>query len=74
MTASKQSQDGTQFHPDSPDDGLRRYPKHVEFYVCVSVLELFLRCPTPRLHCFLSSHWPSFRFLFEEFYNRIKLG
>jgi hypothetical protein len=23
----------------------------------------FLRCPTPRLHCFLSSHWPSFRFL-----------
>ena len=23
----------------------------------------FLGCPTPRLHCFLSSHWPSFRFL-----------
>jgi hypothetical protein len=23
----------------------------------------FLRYPTPRLHCFLSSHWPSFRFL-----------
>jgi hypothetical protein len=23
----------------------------------------FLRCPTPWLHCFLSSHWPSFRFL-----------
>ena len=23
----------------------------------------FLRCPTPRLHCFLSSHWPSLRFL-----------
>ena len=22
-----------------------------------------LRCPTPRLHRFLSSHWPSFRFL-----------
>ena len=22
-----------------------------------------LRCPTPRLHCFLSSHWLSFRFL-----------
>ena len=22
-----------------------------------------LRCPTPRLHCFLSSNWPSFRFL-----------
>src|SRR5215475_10718061 len=24
---------------------------------------VFLRCPTPRPHCFLSSHWPSFRFL-----------
>jgi len=24
---------------------------------------VFLRCPTPRLHCFLSSHWPSLRFL-----------
>ena len=24
---------------------------------------VFLGCPTPRLHCFLSSHWPSFRFL-----------
>ena len=24
---------------------------------------VFLRCLTPRLHCFLSSHWPSFRFL-----------
>jgi len=24
---------------------------------------VFLRCPTPRLHCFLSSHWPSFRVL-----------
>ena len=24
---------------------------------------VFLRCPTPRLHCFLSSPWPSFRFL-----------
>jgi len=22
-----------------------------------------LRCPTPRLHCFLPSHWPSFGFL-----------
>ena len=22
-----------------------------------------LRCRTPKLHCFLSSHWPSFRFL-----------
>jgi len=24
---------------------------------------IFLHCPTPSLHCFLSSHWPSFRFL-----------
>jgi len=24
---------------------------------------VFLRCPTHRLHCFLSSHWSSFRFL-----------
>ena len=24
---------------------------------------VFLRCTTPRLHCFLSCHWPSFRFL-----------
>ena len=24
---------------------------------------VFLPCPTPRLHRFLSSHWPSFRFL-----------
>ena len=24
---------------------------------------VFLRCTIPRLHCFLSSHWPSFRFL-----------
>ena len=24
---------------------------------------VLLHCPTPRLHCFLSSHWPSFRFL-----------
>ena len=24
---------------------------------------VFLRCPTPRLHCFISSYWPSCRFL-----------
>ena len=24
---------------------------------------VFLLCPIPRLHCFLSSHWPSCRFL-----------
>ena len=35
-------------------------------YVCMYVYRfqnVFLRCPTPRLHCFLSSHWPSFGFL-----------
>ena len=33
-------------------------------YVCIyRVQNVFLRCPTPRLHCFLSSHWPSLRFL-----------
>ena len=30
-------------------------------YVCR--FQNVLRCPTSRLHCFLSSHWPSFRFL-----------
>jgi len=32
-------------------------PKYIYIYISV------LRCPTPRLHCFLSSHGPSFRFL-----------
>ena len=32
--------------------------------VCIYwVQKVYLRCPTPRLHCFLSSHWPSLRFL-----------
>ena len=32
--------------------------------VCIYRFQnVFLRCPTPRLHCFLSSHWPSFKFL-----------
>ena len=31
-------------------------------YVC-RFQNVVLRCPTPRLHCFLSSHLPSFRFL-----------
>jgi len=36
----------------------------VKMYVCIyRVQKVFLRCPTPRLHCFLSSHWPSLRFL-----------
>ena len=33
-------------------------------YACICrVQNVFLRCPTPRLNCFISSHWPSFRFL-----------
>ena len=31
-------------------------------YVC-RFQNVVLHCPTPRLHCFLSSHWPLFRFL-----------
>ena len=31
-------------------------------YVC-RFQYVVLRCPTPRLHRFLSSHWPSFKFL-----------
>ena len=35
-----------------------------EVSVCIyRVQSVFLRCPPPRLHCFLSSHWPSIRFL-----------
>ena len=39
---------------------------YVCIYVCTCVCRfqnVVLRCPTARLHCFLSSHWPSFRFL-----------
>ena len=35
-------------------------------YVCMYVCRfqnVVLCCPTSRLHCFVSSHWPSFRFL-----------
>ena len=32
-------------------------------YVYIGFKTFFLRCPTPRLHRFLSSHCPSFRFL-----------
>ena len=32
-------------------------------YVYIGFKTFFLRCPTPRHHCFLSSHWPSCRFL-----------
>jgi len=39
---------------------------YVRMCVCMYVCRfqnLVLRFPTPRLHCFLSSHWPSHRFL-----------
>ena len=39
---------------------------YVCMYVCVYVFRfqnVVLRCRTLRLHCFLSSHWPSFKFL-----------
>ena len=32
-------------------------------YVLYRFQNVILRCLTPRLHCFPSSHWPSFRFL-----------
>ena len=35
---------------------------YIYIYIC-RFQNLVLRCPTHRLHCFLSSHWPSFRFL-----------
>ena len=35
----------------------------IYIYIYISVSKLFPRCPTPRFHWFLSSHWPSFRFL-----------
>jgi hypothetical protein len=43
--------------------------KYVYMYVCMYVcmyacrFQNVLCCLTPRLHCFLCSHWPSFRFL-----------
>ena len=61
-------------HPVQRSPSEPAVPKLVEnyiyiyIYICVCVCvnrfqNVFLRCPTPRLHCFLSSHWPSFRFL-----------
>ena len=36
----------------------------IQYYVYICRFQnVVLRCPTLRLHCFLSSHWPSFRFL-----------
>ena len=32
-------------------------------YVCMSVSKRFSALSETRLHCFLSSHWPSFKFL-----------
>ena len=62
--------DGWSYHP-------KHVQQFLYIYMCVCVYiyiyrayiyiyrfqNVFLRCPTPRLHCFLSSHWPSFRFL-----------
>jgi hypothetical protein len=36
---------------------------YIYIYIYISVSKRFLRYPTPRLHCFLSSHWSSFRVL-----------
>ena len=41
---------------------LGEYGMYVRLYGC-RFQNVVLRCQTPRLHCFLSSHWPSFRFL-----------
>ena len=38
------------------------YLRNIYIYI-YRFQNVFLRCPTPRFHCFLSSHWPSFRFL-----------
>ena len=38
------------------------YQHNICMYVC-RFQNVVLRCPTPRLHYFLSSHWISFRFL-----------
>jgi len=39
---------------------------YIYIYIHIYIIrfqDVFLHCPTPRLHCFLFSHWPSFRFL-----------
>jgi len=36
---------------------------YIYIYILYRFQNVFLRCPTPRLRCFLSSHWPSFRFV-----------
>ena len=55
--------------------GLQFYVLFPRMYVCIYRFEnVFLRCPTPRLHCFISSHWPSFRFLSLIFFLIYKLN
>ena len=50
-------------HSESRTVGIAQHFQNV-LYMCVYRFQnAFLRCPTPRFHCFLSSHWPSFRFL-----------
>ena len=41
---------------------VRLFNTYVYMYVC-RFQNVVLRCPKPRLHCFPSSNWPSFRFL-----------
>ena len=51
-------------------------------FIYIGFQNVFLRSPTPRLHCFLSSHWPSFRLLssmaflvpFIQFFFRLPLA
>jgi len=49
-------------HKDLGNHLLQLCPKVVKHPV-YRVQNVFLHCPTPRLYCFLSSHWPSVRFL-----------
>ena len=55
---------------DKLTTGLQRWCSVLVLIICTDEYRyahwfqnIFLRCPTPRLHCFLSSHWPSFMFL-----------
>jgi len=47
----------------SSDEQLVKKPLAGSVCMYISGSKRFLRCPISRLHCFLSSHWPSFRFL-----------
>jgi hypothetical protein len=50
--------------------------RYIYIYIYIYIYKfqnVFLRCPTPRLHCFLSSHSPSFRFLSDLLARNISL-